>query len=176
MRQSMILAILIFAANTVHADTSANFTVEGEITGSTCKVDLGANNTVSLPVQKRSVLAKAGDTAGKTPFQISVIGCSANASLYFENDQATVNSEGRLVNTALPGEDAGAQNVELEILNESGLPVKLASSKGQQSVSAATLGATPDAAIYNFFVQYYAVGVAQAGTVKSSLTFLVDSF
>ncbi len=165
----LFLILLVFAAGNALAAARVDISVVGEITSLTCKVALGGNMTVTLPAQKITALTKKYDTAGKTPFTISIAGCSDVASFSFENDQATVNAEGRLVNTAV----AGAKNIELQILNESGATVDLVGVKGQQNISE-SVSVKPDTESFNFSVQYFSLGAAVAGSVKSSLTFLVE--
>jgi major type 1 subunit fimbrin (pilin) len=175
MRCFSVLWVFLLIIGYAHAENQANFSVEGTVTGSTCKVVLGDGELVNIPSKNLSQLAAPSSVAGKTAFRISVQGCATDATVYFHNDQATVNRNGRLINTVTGNQEEKAENVELEILNSKSESVNLAAVHGSQGTSAPSLGTSADHADFDFFVQYYSTGAATAGKVKSSLTFLVDS-
>ncbi|MEN0104919.1 MAG: fimbrial protein [Pseudomonas sp.] len=176
MRWSFVFGLVLLASNYAFAVNTASFSVEGTITGSTCKVVVGDGELISIAYQNQSKLKAPNSVAGKTPFRISVTGCATTASVFFQNDQSTVNKTGRLINTAEPGVDGGAENVELEILDWQGKSINLSAAQGVQGTSPATSGAIQGSANFDYFVQYFSLGAATAGKVKSSLTFVVDSF
>lgn len=169
-------AMLLIVANFALAVTSSNFTVEGTITAASCKVSVDGGGAVELPKKPRKLLASAGDTTGKTGFKIELEKCPAGSKIYFQQDLGTVNSAGRLLNTSTAGAGYRAENVDLEMLNADGGSMNLAAGSGLQNGSSADSASTADNIIYSFFVQYYATGAATVGEVKSSITFIVESF
>ncbi|GLK87074.1 fimbrial protein [Pseudomonas turukhanskensis] len=173
MRCLSVLGACLLLNGYVHAENQANFTVEGTVTGSTCKVISGNGRPVTIPSKGLGELASPNSVAGKTAFRISVQGCATTATVYFHNDQTTVNSNGRLNNTATDSEVA--ENVELEILNSKSESVDLSAAHGSQGTSAPSVGISEGDADFDFFVQYYSIGAASAGKVKSTLTFIVES-
>lgn len=175
MQRLIISAILLLVTDFVSATSSSSFSVEGKITGSTCKLS-NAAIAVELPLRSRNALRKIGDTTGKTPFSITAEKCPAGTSIYFQYDQKNVTPQGRLLNTVDTSSADRAANVELELLNSNDMPVNLAAGKGLQESSPATVDVVTNIAIFKFYVQYYAIGESTAGKVKSSLTFLVESF
>lgn len=173
MRRTLILSTLLVAAGSAHAASNADFTVVGTITGSSCQVE-SSGNMVTLPSQNRSSLSSSGAVAGKTAFRITVRGCSADITAYFQKDQITISPEGRLKNTVSSSE-GGAENVELQLLNSESQVIDLSAGKGLQNSSTVQPGLTQGTSVFDFFVQYFATGVATGGKVKSSVTFLIEN-
>jgi major type 1 subunit fimbrin (pilin) len=173
--QRLFISIFLLLSTNYAGAVSSSFKVEGTINGSTCKMS-NPTIAVELPVRSRSSLSKVGDTAGKTAFSITAENCPVGTSIYFQNDQKSITPQGRLLNTVETGSDDRAGNVELEILNSNGASINLSAAKGLQNNSAAMVGEIANSATFKFYVQYYATGAATAGKVKSSLTFLVESF
>lgn len=151
-------------------------TVEGTITGVTCKADGGL---VELPKKSRRLLAGMGSVAGKTLFKVTLEQCPENSLIFFQADNGTINSDGRLINTVVDSPtEKRAENVELEVLNAQGAPMNLAATDSHLQGSSAPdmpLPSDPDKRVYSFYVQYYATGAATVGQVKSSVTFIVES-
>lgn len=175
MQRLFFSAALLLASNYAGAASSSTFNVEGTITSSTCNL-LNSAVAVELPVRSRTELAKAGYTAGRTPFSITAKNCPAGTVIYFQYDQKNITSEGRLLNTVDAVSTDRAENVELELLNLNDMPINLSAGKGLQDSSPAAVDVIANTATFKFYVQYYATGAATAGKVKSSLTFLVESF
>lgn len=176
MRPLSVLIAWFFICAEVLANKTANFSAEGVVTAASCSVVLGIGGLVTLPLQRTATLSSAGLVAGKTRFRISIENCTADNFLYFQNDQETVNSAGRLINTAHSETQIGAENVELQLLNADSSPVDLTAEAGLQNIGAATPGNSKGTYDFDLFVQYYSTGVATSGEVGSSLTFLVESF
>lgn len=176
MRGSIISIYFLLVANYAFAITSSDFTVEGTVIASPCTITIDKNGLVELPKKPKKLLAAAGDTAGKTLFRITLEKCPVNSSIYFQKDQGTISPAGRLLNTAVAGVEARAENVDLEILNSKSEPMNLAADSGLQNIGPADAAPGTDINIYSFYVQYYATGAATVGKVKSSVTFIVESF
>lgn len=171
---------ILFAACALLALPLASNAADGEvkITGAiianTCKVTGGTGGTgsileVSLPTVMTSALSEAGKTAGRTPFTVQLADCSADSgdvALYFEPGANTDMATGRLSNTGT------ATEVQVGLLNGSMVPIELNQSTAllqkSQTVSIATGSAT-----LNYFAEYYATGVAGAGSVSTSTFFSI---
>lgn len=141
----------------------------GKIQEKTCTVSVDGvvtpgNASVTLPETKAAELRVAGQTAGDTPFTISLKDCKANASsadivftsAYLDGDQ--------LQNVA--SQDA-ASNVALEITDNAGTPVDL---RGM-TPTALQLNAGQGSAIYK--VRYYATGIATPGAVEATAMYII---
>jgi len=145
--------------------------ITGTINANTCDIttDSGGLHTVTLPTVMASALSKAGETAGRTPFTVQLANCgpdSGNVALYFEPGANTDMATGRLSNTGT------ATEVQVGLLNDFMVPIELNQSTAflqkSQTVSIASGSAT-----LNYFAEYYATGVAGAGTVRTSTFFSI---
>jgi major type 1 subunit fimbrin (pilin) len=170
----LCLACLLLTRQ-VYADDTGTITINGELKSPTCdaKVNNGAaDGTVTLPSVTSSLLASATQVAGNTPFSITLTGCNPAGSVYpyFQNNQATINTAGRLLNTATT---APAQFVELQLLNASHAVVNLSGAASAQNVGSSKVDAT-GAATLNFSIQYYARQPTTPGAVNSTLTYLIN--
>lgn len=167
---SALVLTALFGAN-AHANNTITFL--GEVSDQTCEVAINgatANPTVLLPTVSTADLAAAGSVAGETPFTLSVSGCTINATqalpikTVFVGNSVTV--AGNLGNTG------SATNVSLQILDAvGGNAVDLT---GVATVDGLNVAAGDSTASHDFAVQYYAEGVATAGTVVSSVQYAIS--
>ncbi|PTQ72907.1 major type 1 subunit fimbrin (pilin) [Pseudomonas sp. GV071] len=171
------LSALLFSLLMVDQSFSAEgtkFFAEGVIRDVPCAVD-PSGATVKLPFQRKSSLAKPNDVAGRTPFRLTVKGCATaqekDVYIYFNSEPSDVNRNGRLDNTA----SGGAKFVELQLLNAKGEVIDLNGEKGAQNAGPAKPGTTTGAN-FDFFVEYFATGQSTIGPVRSTLTFMVETF
>lgn len=170
------LAIVIssvFTASALAAD--GTITINGQITDTTCTiaVDGGSNDaTVTLPTVSSSTLSAAGETAGATPFNISLSNCSGTslntASTYFEPG-AYVDSETGRLNIDSTATDA-ATNVQVELLNAERNAIVAGASvaNGQKDIP---VDISSGSGILNYFAQYYATGASTAGSVTTQVDY-----
>ncbi|HHD7462690.1 TPA: fimbrial protein [Klebsiella oxytoca] len=165
---STALSASVFAAD-------GTITINGKITDTTCtiSVDGGSNDaTVTLPTVSASSLAATGQTAGATPFTISLSGCSGTslntASTYFEPGAYVDSSTGRL-NIDTTASDA-ATNVQVELLNADMNAIVAGASvaNGQNDVP---VDISSGSGTLNYFAQYYATDASTAGSVTTQVDY-----
>jgi len=155
----------LFAANAHAAD--GTITINGLVTAQTCDISGnggGSDFTVTLPTVSTSALPIAGATAGRTPFNIALTNCSPNSgnvAVYFEPSATVDTITGHLTNTAA----AGAENVQVGLLNADHSEIKLGSSAAAQNMQVVALD--DGKATLNYFAQYVATDAATAGTVSA---------
>lgn len=146
-------------------------TINGLVAANTCTVAVtgGSGNTITLPTVFNTNLAAAGNTAGNTPFSISLTGCDKNLTSVYTwwTGANIVAGDGNLKNSSAAG---SATNVEVRLLNGDSSIINLAGGQGAQNSKAATFSG--QAATLNYIAQYYALaGGATAGTVNTSVSF-----
>ncbi len=169
---AMALASLVsFGA----AASTGTVTFNGEITDTTCEVNVngtGKDTVVTLPTVPNNALEKAGDTAGNVSFIFELSQCSNDTSkkaLAFFEAGATVNAiTGRLINV----ESGGAENVELQILDQKNAAVKVGDSSQRAGANVEVSSAGNAQLPYS--VQYYATDAAKPGKVSSSVVYTMD--
>lgn len=169
---TMIAAgVIAISQNALAADGTITF--NGNITAQTCTVNgngAGANNfTVALPTVSSSILASAGQTAGRTPFNIALTNCapnSGNVHTFFESGATTDSTTGNLILTA-----GGATNVQLGLLNADATAIKAGFADASQNSKSTAI--TNGSATLSYFVQYVATGAATAGAANSTVVYTV---
>ena len=155
------------------ADGTITFT--GQIQANTCTINgngTGANNfTVALPSALSTQLATAGQTAGRTSFQIALSGCPAATTVhtFYEAGATTDASSGRLNNTAA----GGAANVQIQLLNGDTSVIKAGFSDGPTQQNSKPVNLSSNAATLTYYAEYYATGEATAGAVSSSVAYTI---
>ncbi len=162
------LSVALFAAPAAQAaDGTIEFT--GNVTAVTCTINGGnADFNVVLPTVSAASLATNGAVAGRTPFKIEVSGCTPDTgmiSTFFEAD-AQVTAEGRL-----SIDDGGAKNVQVALLNDSHNEIKLGAAGNQGSQKVSLAGGS---AVLNYYAQYEATGVAEAGAVATRVRYTMS--
>ena len=166
---SLVITGALFSASAVAAsDNTINF--QGEVADETCSISVNGNAAspvVLMPTVSKADLAASGDVAGQTAFTVGLTGCTGNSakkiSTVFVGNNVTAN-----VNLANTGT---AQNVEVQLVDSKDAVINLTG--GYTGDGDLTLAAdeTESSATYN--AQYYANGVAAAGTVAASLQYAV---
>lgn len=166
----------VFVANAALAyDSTINFT--GKVIDQTCEVAAGSKNlTVTLPTVSKTVLNAPGKTAGLTPFDIQLSGCSAagnnanSVKLYFE-PSANVNlTTHNLKNTAGA---SGASQVEIQLVNGDNPSQPINLGAADQSVHSVALPAANGDVTLKYYAQYYATAQADAGDVASTVNYTI---
>lgn len=162
-----------FTASVLAAD--GTITINGKITDTTCtiSVDGGSNDaTVTLPTVSSSSLAAPGQTAGATPFNISLSNCSGTSlgtvSTYFEPGAYVDSVTGRL-NIDTTASDA-ATNVQVQLLNSERNAIVAGASvaNGQNDVP---VDISSGSGTLNYFAQYYATDASTAGSVTTQVDY-----
>ncbi|HID7510739.1 TPA: fimbrial protein [Enterobacter hormaechei] len=176
-----LLAAAIGAVSGSAFASDGTITFNGKITDITCTVKVSggaASNTVTLPTVSTTALKAINDTAGVTPFTVSLDGCQQNktaytgttakASVYFEPGATIDTTAGTLKNTA-PG---GATLVDLQVLDGgvNGTPIHLGDA-GQLTNNAQITIAKTGATTIPYAVRYHATGATTAGAVTSSVVY-----
>jgi major type 1 subunit fimbrin (pilin) len=167
-------ALIIMSGHAFASDGTISFT--GSVDASTCTIATsGVAGSFTIPLPKVSVqaLKAAGNTAGDTPFEIRLTGCSdvtGNIATNFEAGTAVDLASGRLNNTTV----GGAGKVQIQLLNAGNGSAILVGNPmaSQNSVGAALTGSgSAGTATLRYFARYYATGVATSGAVASQVTY-----
>ncbi|MES2250255.1 MAG: fimbrial protein [Pseudomonadota bacterium] len=161
------LGLLTLAPAAHAADGQIDFT--GSVTASSCTINEGAPSfTVTLPPVSTKALDAIGKTAGRVPVSISLSNCTAGSKVraHFESGLAT-NGAGRLTTDV-----GGADNVELQLLNEGMDVVKAGAAEGTQNTVFVPVSGTGTADL-KYYVEYYSTGAAGAGAVKSRVGYTI---
>jgi major type 1 subunit fimbrin (pilin) len=148
-------------------------TFNGSITAQTCTINgNGAGSkdfVVKLPTVSASALASSGQTAGRTPFTISLSACTPAAGTvhtFFESGSTTSAVTGNLILTT-----GGATNVQIGLLNADLTAIKAGFADASQNSKAVTLAS--GGATLSYFAQYVATGTATAGAANSNVTYTI---
>ena len=175
MMKKTLLAIplLVLATSSVFA-ADGTITINGQVTDKTCTVNAGTTKdfTVTLPTVSKSVLAAAGDTAGRTPFTINLTGCSEGSKVatYFEPGATVDFNTGRLKNAS-----GTAANVQVQLLgsNNTVIPVLAAGAGGVQTNSQLVDVSGAGSADLNYYAEYYATGASTPGSVATTVKYTI---
>lgn len=169
-RYSLMAGMFIFMPLTsLAADGEINIT--GKIVANTCDVTSGSSgkHAVLLPTISANSLKTAGQSAGRTPFTITLANCtpdSGKVGLYFEPGSGTDMTTGRLKNTAA----SPAGNLQVELLNSELNNILL--NKPQAAQNSLWADISSGAAQLTYYAQYYtAAGTVTAGDVKADTYF-----
>ncbi|WP_052285320.1 fimbrial protein [Kluyvera genomosp. 1] len=169
---AMFVSVMM-ASSSAMAISDNTITFQGEVTDETCSVAVngnGATPVILLPTVSTKDLAKSGDTAGDITFDIGVAGCTGNPSTetsistVFVGNQVTTN--GNLGNTGTAG------NVEIQLLDTKDAVINLTDGYTGNGDLKLAAGASEASATYT--AQYYATGLATAGTVEATLQYAVS--
>nr|WP_181716730.1 type 1 fimbrial protein [Psychrobacter sp.]QJS05751.1 pilus assembly protein, pilin FimA, ferrous iron transporter B [Psychrobacter sp.] len=168
----LALPLLLLATSSVFA-ADGTITINGQVTDKTCTVNAGTTKdfTVTLPTVSQSVLAVAGNTAGRTPFTINLTGCTAGSKVatYFEPGATVDFNTGRLNNAT-----GTATNVQVQLLgsNNTAIPVLAAGAGGLQT-SSQLVAVADGSANLNYYAEYYATGASTPGTVATTVKYTI---
>ncbi|UBM07920.1 fimbrial protein [Cupriavidus metallidurans] len=173
MKKTIISTLLIagtaLASQLAMATPDGTINITGAVTDTSCTINgqtAPATIAVALPSVSKSTLAAANATAGKTPFQIKLTGCSGstlnNVHTFFELG-SNVNAAGRLT--------SGVANVDVELLNgDDSSPIVIGAADASQNSHITPISG--GAATQGYFAQYKApTGSAGTGPVATSVTF-----
>jgi len=165
-----LLACIYSTATFAASDNTISF--QGEVTDATCSLTVNGNSVapiVLLPTIPASELAASGDVAGATEFEVGVSGCTGattSISSVFVGNQVDTAYAGTLANTGT------AKNVNIQILDTKSEPIDLTS--GYKAAGDLSPGTGESSATATYKAQYFATGVATAGTVAASLQYAIS--
>ncbi len=179
----MFASVVLAALPCAGALAAPTVTFQGEVTSQTCSVEINGstNSVVLLPTVALtdfgSTLA-AGQTAGLTPFSISVTGCTAPAAdqnittqfLGYDVDSTT----GVLGNRSTDSTAASGFGIQLlsDSTGDSGTEVTL---NGITDVAGLVLPTGETSASHEFAVRYYSLGTGgTAGKITAVAEYTVS--
>ncbi|PRC93352.1 fimbrial protein [Solimicrobium silvestre] len=167
---SAVIATLGFAGlNAAQAsDGTVNFT--GTVVATTCTVaPASVTQTVALPQVSVTALTGAGTTAGATAFNIGLAACTAGskARIQFEAGPNVDPVTGNLKITSA----APATNVQIQLVNQAGGAINMATNVNQVTANDATLTAGVNTFYYT--AQYISSATAVAGSANTSVTWSI---
>lgn len=192
---SLIVALGLTSATTFAADNTGTVNFNGELTSSTCKVDIegqGPDATITLPTVSTNTLTQAGQVTGRTAFTMNLSDCFylkagpsrmaqardfnfqfSTVSAFFETGSTVDQAVGRLKNTNTSA--AGATFVQLQLLDGSNgfTPIKVGSTKQVTDTVYVKIN-DEDKATLPYAVEYYATGTTTAGKVNSSVVYTLQ--
>ncbi|MFQ1062877.1 fimbrial protein [Bordetella trematum] len=170
-------------------------TINGEIIDQTCKINGStppANLLVTLPKIGNTALKSKGDTAGATPFILTLTDCPSSLSgevrAYFEPGLTTDYDTGNLIayqtetaatlETKLPSAPGTPKTgVQIQLANPDGKALTMGASASVQAAQGATLQASSSTktATLRYLARYVKTGTSTiaAGKVKSYVTYSI---
>ncbi|MFK3663529.1 fimbrial protein [Scandinavium sp. NPDC088450] len=158
-----------------HAASTGTITFNGQLTATTCDANVdgqGPDATIVLPTIGTNQLTAAGDTAGRTGFNIALTNCAGTlqtASAFFEAGSTVDQVTGRLKNTG-----GDASNVSLQLRELDGAEPVIQAGNSNQTANATYYDISSGAADLPYSVEYYADGATTAGTVNSSVIYSIQ--
>ncbi|HBV8970900.1 TPA: fimbrial protein [Klebsiella oxytoca] len=181
MKKSVISASLftILSAATLSAQAASTGTItfNGELTDTTCEVDVngqGSDATVVLPTVGVNQLTASGKTTGRTAFNMNISNCvigekgeHSKVSTFFQAGNTVDLSTGRLKNMG-----GSATNVDLRLLDASNnfAPINVGNTDQVNNTTYVDIK-DDKTAFLPYAVEYYANGQTTPGTVTSSVVY-----
>ncbi|WP_334042412.1 fimbrial protein [Burkholderia ambifaria] len=174
---------LMLATTGVAYASDGTITFTGAVVASTCKVNGGTGDlAVALPHVATNQLTSTGQTAGRTPFTLSLSGCTSpvdaegkpvanvptKVAVVFEPGPNVNLTTGRLKPTGT----GAAANIEVGIQTDGYKDIKIGADAASQGAQSATIGKDGNATL-QYAAQYYATGASTAGPVTTSVTYSV---
>ena len=172
-----LVTILGLAAVSAQAASTGTITFNGELTDTTCEVDIngqGSDATIVLPTVGVNQLTASGDTTGRTSFNMNVSDCvigteggHSKVSAFFQSGNTVDLSTGRLKNVG-----GSATNVDLRLLDASNsfAPINVGNTDQVSGTSYVDIQAD-GTAFLPYAVEYYANAQTTPGTVTSSVVY-----
>ena len=178
---AMLVSVSCFAAQAQAADGEINFT--GSVTCNTCSaavsdVNGGAAGSVKMGTVTALSLAKAGDRAGASAFELSLVAPSVEegdpnncdlakgtATVRFMSMNGAAGANGEWVGLTNAGSAGIAKNVAIQIRDTTGNVVAM----GENSTTYENLTKP-----MRFTANYIATGLATAGEANAKVAFSID--
>lgn len=172
-----LFAILNAAILPAQAVSTGTITFNGELTDTTCNVDIngqGSDATIVLPTVGVNQLTTSGDTTGRTSFNMNISDCvigsksgHSKVAAFFQPGNTVDLSTGRLKNVG-----GTATNVDLRLLDASNsfAPINVGNTDQVNSMGYVNID-TDGTAFLPYAVEYYANAQTTPGTVTSSVVY-----
>ncbi|STO55395.1 major pilin protein HafA [Canicola haemoglobinophilus] len=181
MKKLTALALMGALSSFTHYSFAADgmITFNGKIVDQTCEVENGSKNlTVKLPTVSKSSLKSNSNTAGETPFTISLVKCKASnpntgqtVRLFFFNPATNAVDVGRGILNNTDTSNQKASNVGIQILDSTltnsiplGKPIEQYTSGTDKVALSANVA-------LHYWARYYATGQATPGNVKATVQY-----
>lgn len=171
-----LLAILSAATLSAQAASTGTITFRGELTDTTCEVDIngqGSDATIVLPTVGVNQLKATGDTTGRTSFNMRLSGCVIGAkagrskvAAFFQPGNTVNLSTGRLKNVG-----GTATNVDLRLLDASNGFAPINVGNTDQVNGMGYVDIKDGKALLPYAVEYFANAQTTPGTVTSSVVY-----
>lgn len=176
MKKLMIVGALaaIGFVSATQAASTGTITFNGKLTATTCDANVdnqGSDATITLPTIGTNQLTAAGNTAGRTGFNIALTNCAgslSNAAAFFEAGSTVDLSTGRLKNVG-----GDATNVSLQLREATGTESVIKAGSTTQ-LSSSFYDISSGSANLPYSVEYYADGATTAGAVNSSVVYSIQ--
>ena len=171
-----VIAVVMGSAFAANAASTGTITFNGMVTDTTCNVGVdgqGADATVTLPTVAATDLSVAGQTTGRTSFNMSLSDCAVGSegentvSAFFQTGATVDNNTGRLKQTTA----TGAENVSLQLRDGTNNAVIFAGNQNHMTSNAFVTIKDGEEITLPYTVEYYAEGVAKSGVVTSSVVY-----
>lgn len=172
-----IFAVFALAAFSAQAASTGTITFNGELTDTTCEVDIngqGSDATVILPTVGVNQLTASGDTTGRTSFNMNISDCvigteggHSKVAAFFQPGNTVDLSTGRLKNVG-----GSATNVDLRLLDASNsyAPINIGNTDQVYGMAYVDIN-TDGTALLPYAVEYFANAQTTPGTVTSSVIY-----
>lgn len=166
---------MVLTPQAANAADSGTITITGKVMNSTCNVTGNGGSsdfTVALPPVAATALNGAGVTAGQQKFSLNLSGCPTTPSGIKVGTQFYSSSanNGQLSNTVGPGY---AGNVAVQLLDSSNNPITVGGSATGAAVTDQTTLSGASATLA-YTAQYYATGTATAGSVQTTVQYVIN--
>jgi major type 1 subunit fimbrin (pilin) len=176
MKKLVIAASIVAALGSLSAAQAAStgtITFNGKLTANTCEVFIdgaAADATVVLPTVGINTLTTAGDTTGRTDFNMMLNDCEDSlrtASAFFQAGSSVDALTGRLNNMT-----GTATNVQLQLRDgSSSSQAVIAAGNTNQTLNTTYVDVSSGSANLPYSIEYYATDATTAGTVISSIVY-----
>ncbi|MBA7935130.1 MAG: fimbrial protein [Klebsiella huaxiensis] len=172
-----IFAVFALAAFSTQAASTGTITFNGELTDTTCEVDIngqGSDATVILPTVGVNQLTASGDTTGRTSFNMNISDCvigteggHSKVAAFFQPGNTVDLSTGHLKNVG-----GSATNVDLRLLDASNsyAPINVGNTDQVNGMAYVDINAD-GTALLPYAVEYFANAQTTPGTVTSSVVY-----
>lgn len=172
-----LFAILGAATLSAQAASTGTITFNGELTDTTCEVDIngqGSDATIVLPTVGVNQLTASGNTTGRTSFNMNISDCvigteggHSKVAAFFQPGNTVDLSTGRLKNVG-----GSATNVDLRLLDASNsyAPINVGNTDQVNGMAYVDIQAD-GTAFLPYAVEYYANAQTTPGTVTSSVVY-----
>lgn len=169
------ISFLSLMATTAHSESTGTINFVGSVTDTTCNVIVdgqGNDAVITLPTVPVDELTRAGETTGRTEFQMVLSDCSVGdsgvdkVSAFFRNGSTVDTFTGRLINQTIDG----AENVSIQLSDAQTSQAIFVGAESQEKENKYE-DISEGSATLAYAVEYYAEGMATPGAVTSNVVY-----